>query len=76
MVSLSPACQVIFQHGKAFNIVIFFLDIINVINAKLRILALLSASYLFIPLSVTLIIFQGHRSAKQFKLKILCSHSV
>ena len=32
--------------------------------------------YPFIPLSVTLIVFQGHSSVKQFKIIILCSYPI
>ena len=37
---------------------------------------LLIVLYLFIPLAVTLTIFQGHSDVKQFELKILCSYPV
>ena len=45
--------------GKNFNVVIF-LDAVNIINVKLWIIVVLIELYPFIPLSVTLIIFQGH----------------
>ena len=32
--------------------------------------------YPFIPLSATLVVFQGHSSVKQFYLKIVCSHPI
>ena len=48
-----------------FNIGIYS-DIINAINVKLCMMVLLVELYLFIPLSVTLIVFQGHSSAEQF----------
>ena len=51
-------------------------DTINVINVKLCTMVLLVKLYLFILLSVTLTIFQGHRSVKQFKLKIVCSYPI
>ena len=54
-----------------FNIRIFS-DTINVVNIKLCIMVLLIELYLFIPLSVTLTIFQGHRNVE---LKMLCSYS-
>ena len=38
----------------------------NVINFKLCMIVLHIVLYLFIALSVTLTLFQGHRSAKQF----------
>ena len=46
--------------------VAIFLNIINVIYVKLCMAARLIELYLFIPLSVTMTIFQGHRSVKQF----------
>ena len=46
--------------GKNFKILIFS-DTVNVINVKLCMMVLLIELYLFIPLSVTLTIFQGHR---------------
>ena len=45
-------------------------DTINVISVKLCMMVLPIELYLFIPLSVTFTIFQGHSSVKQFKLKI------
>ena len=45
-------------------------DTITVISVKLCMMVLLVELYLFIPLSVTFTIFQGHSSVKQFKLKI------
>ena len=47
------------------NIAIYS-DNINVINIKLCMLVLLTELYLFIPLSVTLTIFQDHRNVEQF----------
>ena len=41
-------------------------DTINVINVKLCMVVVLTELYPFIPLSVTLIVFQGHSSVKQF----------
>ena len=38
----------------------FYLDAINVINVKLCMMVLLSKPYQFVPLSVTLTIFDGH----------------
>ena len=54
----------VFGLVKNFNIRNFS-DIINVINAKLCMMVLLIELYLFIPLSVTLAIFQGHSNVKQ-----------
>ena len=39
---------------------------INVINLKLCMMVLFIELYLFIPLSVTLTIFQGHSNVRQF----------
>ena len=50
---------------KKFNIAIYS-NTINVINVKLCMMVLLLALYLFIPLSVTLTIFQGHSNIEQF----------
>ena len=44
----------------------FFSDTINVINVKLCMVLLHIALYLFITLSVTLTLFQGHSSVIQF----------
>ena len=41
-------------------------DTVNVINVKVFIIVLLTERYLFKPLSVTLTMFQGHISVKQF----------
>ena len=46
----------------------------NMISVKLCMVAVLIELYPSIPLSLTLIVFQGHSSAKQFKLRILCSY--
>ena len=52
--------------GKNFNVAIF-LDAVNVINVKLCLVVVLIELYPFIiPLSVTLFVFQGHSSVKQF----------
>ena len=48
-----------------FNIGIYS-DTIKVINVKLCMMVLLIELYLFIPLSVTLTIIQGHCNVKQF----------
>ena len=62
MISVRLASHVIVRHGKNFNIVIL-LDTINVINVKLCMMVLIEF-YLFIPLTVTLTIFQGHWSVR------------
>ena len=41
-------------------------DTINVMNIKVYMMELLIELYLFIPLSVTLTIIQGHNNVKQF----------
>lgn len=52
------------QHVRNLNVVIF-LGTVNVINIKLYMKVLLIELYLFIPLSLTVAIFQGYSSAKQ-----------
>ena len=68
------------QHGKNRNVAIFS-DNINVINVKLCMILLLIELYPFVPLSVTLAIFQGQMKkgnvvkVKQFlnkNLVLLC----
>ena len=59
------ACQVIVSHGKNLKAAIFS-HIINMINVKLCTILLLVQFYMFIPLPVTLTIFQGHSSVKLF----------
>ena len=51
-------------------------DTRSVINVKLCMILLLIELYLFIPLSVTLTLFQGHSSVKQIELKFLCSYQI
>ena len=55
--------------------VVIFLDTINMINVKLCIMVVLIELYPFIPLSVTLIVFQGHSNVRQFELEIDASSS-
>ena len=50
---------------KKINVAVFS-DTINVINVKLCMMVVLIELYPFIPLTVTLIAFQGHSSIKQF----------
>ena len=50
---------------RNFNIGIFF-DTINIINVKLGMVVQQIELYQFITLSVTLTLFQGHSSIKQF----------
>ena len=52
------------QHGKNSNVAVF-LDAINVINVRLCMKGLLNKLYLFVPLSVTMTMFQGCSSIKQ-----------
>ena len=57
----------VYMYGLVENFTIgIFSDIINVIHGKLCMLVLLIELDLFIPLSMTLTIFQGHSSVKQF----------
>ena len=63
------------RHVENFNFGIF-LDIINVISVKLCMMVLYIEFYLFITLSVTFTLFQGHSSVKLFVLKMLCSYPV
>ena len=51
-------------------------DTINAINVKLCMMVLLIKLYLFIPLSVTLTVYQGHSNVEHFKLKIVCSYPI
>ena len=51
--------------AKNFNIAIFS-DTINMINVRHCMMVSLIELYPFIPLLVTLIVFQGHSSVKQF----------
>ena len=51
--------------GKNFNVVIFW-DSINILNVNFCMMVVLFELYLSMPLSVTLIVFQGHSSVKQF----------
>ena len=52
-----------------FNIGIFS-DTLNMINVKLCLMVLLNELYLFIPLSMTLTIFESHSNVEQLQLKI------
>ena len=61
--------SVIVRHGKNFNVAIFS-DTTNVINVKLCMMILLTELYPLIPLQMTLSIFQGHSSVKQFLTEI------
>ena len=66
MISVWPAGQVIIWCGKNFDVVVvFFSDTLNVIDVKLCMMVLLIEHYLFLPLSVTLTIFQGHGNVEQ-----------
>ena len=59
MISVRPASQ-LSVCSKKFNIAIFS-DTIDMINVKLcMMVVLIDHLYPFIPLSVTLIVFQGH----------------
>ena len=53
--------------GLVKNFIIgIFLDTIAVINVTLYMMLLFVELYLFIPLSVTITIFQSHSSVKEF----------
>ena len=67
MISVRPAGHMSVR-GKNLNVAIFS-DILKIINVKLCMVVVLIEHYPFIPLSVTLIVFQGHSSVKQFLLK-------
>ena len=56
--------------------VAIFSDTINLMNAKFCVMVVLTERYSFIPLLVTLSVFQGHSSVKYFYLKILCSSPI
>ena len=60
---------------KNFNIGMFS-DTINKIDVKLWMMGLHIQLYHFITLLVTLTLFQGHSSVKQFLQKMLCSYSI
>ena len=51
--------------ARTFNVVIFS-DTINMINVKLCMMVVLIELYPSIPLSVTLVVFQGYGSVRQF----------
>ena len=63
--------------GKNFDVAIFFFGG-NCKYDKCQTLhdVLLTELYPLIPLSVTVIVFQGHSSVRQFYLKILCSYVI
>ena len=64
MISVRPASG-LSVCGKNLKIAIF-LDTMNMINVNLCIMVGLTDFYPFIPLSKTLIVFQGYSSVKQF----------
>ena len=51
-------------------------DTINVVNVRLYMMVIQIGLYLFIPLSVFLIIFQSHSDVKQFKLKMFSAYQI
>ena len=53
-----------------------FSGTIYVINVKLCMMIVLIELCPFLPFSVTLIVFQGHSSVKQFELKMLYSYPI
>ena len=70
MISVRPASWVSLR-GKNFNVVIF-----SDTPIKLCMMVVLIELYLFMPLSVTLIVFQGLSRAKQLYLKMLCAYLI
>ena len=67
MICVGPAGRVICPVLKLFNIAVFS-DTVNVMNIKLCMMVLLTELCLFIPLSMTVTVFQGHSCVKQFQL--------
>ena len=65
MISVEQASWKIVRMAKTF-IVAIFLDTVNVINVKLFMMILLIELDLFIALSVTFVVFQGHSNFKKF----------
>ena len=61
--------------GKNCNVA-FFLDAINMMTVKLCIVVVPIELCPSIPLSVTLIVFQGHSSVEQFLIKIVCFNPI
>ena len=74
MISLRLALRVSVC-GRNFNVATFS-EIVNMLNVKLCMMVVLIELYPLIPLSVTLIVFQGHSSVKHFWLKMLCSYLI
>ena len=64
MISVRPASQ-LSVCGKNLNIAIFS-DTMNMINVKPWMVVILIELYPFTSPTVTVIIFQGHSSVKQF----------
>ena len=65
MISVSPAGRLVVQRNKHFNVAIF-LDTLGVISVRLCMMIPPIELCSVIPYSVTLNIFQGHSSVKQF----------
>ena len=63
----------LFICGKSVNVAIFS-DAIKMDDFKICKVVVFIELYPFIPLSVTLIVFQGHSSVKQFSLENVCSY--
>ena len=64
MISVGPVDQWGVLRGKNLNVAIF-LDTIKMMNVKLCMAARLIEPYPFIPLLLTLIVYQDHSSVKQ-----------
>ena len=75
MISFRLAGQLIVHMWQNFNVAIFS-DTTSMINVKLCMVVVLTELHPFIPHSATLMVFQGHSSAKQFDLKILWSYLI
>ena len=64
MISVRLASQVSIC-GKDLNVAIFS-DTVSMINGKLFMIVVVIELFQFSPFSVTLILFQGHSSVRQF----------
>ena len=65
MISVRPVGGRVTVGGKNFNVAIFS-NTVNMINVKLCMMVMLIKLYPFIPLSLSLTIFQGHTNMEQF----------
>ena len=65
MISVRPVGGRVTVGDKNFNVAIFS-NTVNMINVKLCMMVMLIKLYPFIPLSLSLTIFQGHTNMEQF----------